>query len=82
MWYVDTIALSLFTIGQPMIVLYAEGMSTIINLANIILKQGLFPNVMYNFMVLSGKIESLVNPINEEVIRVISYLRAWVYENH
>lgn len=49
--------------GQSMITLYAEGMSTTINLVITILEQGSSLNVACRLMVPRGEIESLVKEV-------------------
>ena len=53
--------------GWPMIVLYIEGISIIVNLVSIILEQCSSLNVTCRLLVTRGEIESLVNPISKEV---------------
>lgn len=55
-----------------MIMLYAERISITMNLASIVLKQFLSPNVTFIFIVSRGEIESPMNPVSEEVIGVKS----------
>lgn len=51
-----------------MIALYAEGMSTTMNLVITILEQGSSPNMTYKLMILSKQMKSPVNPISEDAI--------------
>ena len=62
----------LFNIGQAIMVLYAEGMLTTMNLIIIIFEHGSSPNVMCRFMVRREGIESFVNLVNKEVMGVRS----------
>lgn len=60
----------MFNVGQHMMTLYAEEISTTMNLVITILKLGSSLNMTYRLIVPKGEIESLVNPINEKAIGV------------
>lgn len=55
-----------------MIALYVEGISTTMNLIVTIFEYDSFSNVVCRFIVPREKIESLVNPVNKEIIKVKS----------
>lgn len=61
----------MFNVNRPMMALYAEGMSTIVNMVIIILEHGSSPNVTC-WLTIPREIESLVNLVGEEAIGVRS----------
>ncbi|RWW36742.1 hypothetical protein BHE74_00058211 [Ensete ventricosum] len=63
-WYVETIALSLLSVGLPMMALYAEGSATTINDTNSVFNLGSSPTVIGRTVVPAGETESPVNPVN------------------
>lgn len=64
--------INLFNVDRLMIVLYIEGISTIMNSIITVLEYDSFSNVIYKFIV-------LVNPNNEEVIGVRSLVESQVF---
>ncbi|RZR72690.1 hypothetical protein BHM03_00015893 [Ensete ventricosum] len=73
-WNVDTIALSLLSVGQPIIALYVDERSTTIKTTISILVHGYSPIVIGKIIVPRGEIESPINPVNMDVSGVKSYL--------
>ncbi|RRT51059.1 hypothetical protein B296_00032985 [Ensete ventricosum] len=63
-WYVEIIALSLLSVGLPMMALYAEGSATTINDTNSVFDLGSSLTVIGRTVVPTGETESPVNPVN------------------
>ncbi|RWV99053.1 hypothetical protein GW17_00038065 [Ensete ventricosum] len=68
-WYVETIALSLLSIGRSMMTLYVEGSPTMMNDTINVFNLGSSPIVIGRVIVPIGKIESPVNLVNVDVTR-------------
>ncbi|RRT40263.1 hypothetical protein B296_00057785 [Ensete ventricosum] len=62
-WYVETTALSLLSVGLPMMALYAEGSAITMNDTNSVFDLGSSPTVTGRAVVPAGETESPVNPV-------------------
>ncbi|RWW81323.1 hypothetical protein BHE74_00010298 [Ensete ventricosum] len=63
-WYVETIALSLLSVGLPMMALYAEGSATTMNDTISVFDFGSSPMVTGRVVVPTGETKSPVNPVS------------------
>ncbi|RRT38452.1 hypothetical protein B296_00056779 [Ensete ventricosum] len=61
-WYIETTALSLLSVGLPMMALYADGSTTTMNDTNSVFDLGSSPTVTERIVIPAGEIESPVNP--------------------
>ncbi|RWV92164.1 hypothetical protein GW17_00045488 [Ensete ventricosum] len=68
-WYVETTTISLLRVGRPMMALYADDSPTTINEIIIVFDLGTSPIVV---VVPRGEIESLMNPVNVNVMGQIA----------
>ncbi|RRT57169.1 hypothetical protein B296_00027662 [Ensete ventricosum] len=76
-WYVETTALSLLSMGLPMMTLYAEGSATTMNDTNNVFDLDSSPTVTERTIIPAGEIESPVNLVSvvlDLVSKVVAFL--------